>query len=106
MLERLHTRLQHIVSQQPLDLDYLEFVCSQEAVLFSAVSDQILIPKAILDVLTELHNLVVEERENQVPIVSVQVRHRATGRPRFEIVTSLNCYISSTKVFLCRVLLT
>ncbi|XP_065144018.1 uncharacterized protein [Paramisgurnus dabryanus] len=85
MLERLQTRLQHIVSQQPLDLDYLEFVCSQEAVLFSAASNQVLIPKAIVDALTELHKLVVEERENQVPIVSVQVCHGATGRPRFNI---------------------
>lgn len=85
MLARLHTWLQHIISQQPLDLDYLEFVCSQEAVLFSAASDQVLIPKAIVDALTELHKLVVEERENLVPIVSVQVRHGATGRPRFNI---------------------
>ena len=69
---------------QPLDLDYLEFVCSQEAVLFSAASDQVLIPKAV-DAPTELHKLVVEERENQVPIVFVQVRHEATGRPRFDI---------------------
>lgn len=84
MLERLHTRLQHIVSQQPLVLDYLEFVCSQEAVLFSTASNQVLIPKAIVDALTELHKLVeVEERENQVSIVSVQVRHGATGRPKF-----------------------
>lgn len=74
MLERLYTQLQHIVSQQPLDLDYLEFVGSQEAVLFSAVSDQVLIPKFIVDALTELHKLVVE-----------QVRHGATGRPRFDV---------------------
>lgn len=85
MFERLFTRLQHIVSRQPLDLDYLEFVCSQEAVLFSAVSDQVLIPKAIVDALTQLHKLVVEERENQVPISSVPVCHGATGRPRFDI---------------------
>ncbi|XP_051979808.1 uncharacterized protein LOC127641079 [Xyrauchen texanus] len=74
-LERLHTRLQHIVSQQPLDLDYLEFVCSQEAVLFSAASNQVLIPKAIVDALTELHKLVVEERENQVLVVSMQIMY-------------------------------
>lgn len=61
MLERLHTGLQHIVSQQPLDLDYLDFVCSQEAVIFSAVSDQVLILKAIVDALTVLHKFVVEE---------------------------------------------
>ncbi|XP_047445375.1 uncharacterized protein LOC125010659 [Mugil cephalus] len=85
MLERLYTRLQHIVSQQPLHLDYLEFVCYQEAVLFSAVSDQILIPKPILDALTELHDLVVEERENQDPIEFVQVCPGASGRPRFNI---------------------
>lgn len=35
-------------------------MCSQEAVLFSAVSDQVLIPKAIVDALTVLHKLVVE----------------------------------------------
>uniref|UniRef100_A0A671TXF1 Integrase core domain-containing protein n=1 Tax=Sparus aurata TaxID=8175 RepID=A0A671TXF1_SPAAU len=69
MLERFHTGLQHIVSQQPLDLDYLDFVCSQEAVIFSAVSDQVLILKAIVD----------------VPIVFVQVHHGSAGRPKFDI---------------------
>ncbi|CAG5994238.1 unnamed protein product [Menidia menidia] len=47
MLERLQTRIQHVVNQQPLSLDYLEFVCSQEVVLFSVVSDQVHIPEAI-----------------------------------------------------------
>lgn len=85
MYERLYTRIHHIISQQPLDLDYLQFVCSQEAVLFSAVSDQVLIPKAISDSLTELHKLVLEARENQVPIVFLPVLQGATGRPRFDI---------------------
>lgn len=85
MLQRLHTRIQHVVNQQPLDLDYLEFVCSQEVVLFSALSDQVHIPEAIETALTNLHNLVVQERQNQVPTVSVQVTHGVTGRPRFDI---------------------
>ena len=85
MLERLHTRVLHVVRQQPLDIDYLEFVCSQEVVLFSALSNQVLIPKAIVDALTELHKLVVEERQNRVPKVLVQVTHGVTGRPRFDL---------------------
>lgn len=68
-----------------LDIDYLEFVCSQEVVLVSALSNQVLIPKAIVDALTELHKLVVEERQNRVPKVLVQVTHGVTGRPRFDL---------------------
>lgn len=45
----------------------------------------VLIAKAILDSLTELHKLVVEERLNQFPIVFVQVRHGATGCLRSDI---------------------
>ncbi|MED6243451.1 hypothetical protein ATANTOWER_020304, partial [Ataeniobius toweri] len=74
MLERLHTRIQHVVNQQPLNLDYLEFVCSQEVILFSALSDQV-----------QMHILVVQERQNQALTVSVQITHGVTGRPRFDI---------------------
>ncbi|KAA8578623.1 hypothetical protein FQN60_007145, partial [Etheostoma spectabile] len=70
---------------QPLNLDYLEFVCSQEVVLFSVVSDQVHIPEAIVNALAVLHTLVVQERQNQAITVSVQVTHGVTGRPRFDI---------------------
>ncbi|KAM4521402.1 uncharacterized protein V3H82_002518 [Fundulus diaphanus] len=85
MLERLQTRIQHVVNQQPLNLDYLEFVCSQEVVLFSVVSDQVHIPEAIVNALADLHTLVVQERQNQAVTVSVQITQGVTGRPRFDI---------------------
>lgn len=75
ILQRLHTRIQDVVNQQPLNLVYLEFVCSQEVVLLSALGDQIHIPEAIVTALTDLYILVVEEGQNQVHTVSVQVTH-------------------------------
>ncbi|KAI2665850.1 putative HTH-type transcriptional regulator PH1692 [Labeo rohita] len=85
MMERLQLRLQHILSRQPLDLDYLQFICTQEMVLFSAFSDQIALPGCIVDGLTELYRLVTEEKSNNVTTVFIQVTHGAAGRPRFDV---------------------
>ncbi|XP_042610110.1 uncharacterized protein LOC122143626 [Cyprinus carpio] len=85
MMERLQSRLENIFSRQPLDLDYLQFICTQEMVLFSAFSDQISLPESIMDGLAELYRLVTEEKSNQVVEVLIQVTHGAAGRPRFDV---------------------
>ncbi|KAG9262439.1 hypothetical protein AMEX_G24213 [Astyanax mexicanus] len=73
------------VKVQPLDLDYLEFICSQELVLFSAFSDQIVTPMSIVNALGDLHKMVVEEKKSQLPQVYVQVNYGVTGRPKCDI---------------------
>lgn len=60
-------------------------LCSQEDVHFSALSDKVFFPKAIVNALTELHVLVDEEIKNQVPTVLVQVSQRVTWHPRFDL---------------------
>ena len=35
LLERLRSRLEHILGRMPLDLDYLEFTCTQELVFLN-----------------------------------------------------------------------
>ncbi|XP_052407914.1 NACHT, LRR and PYD domains-containing protein 12 [Carassius gibelio] len=85
MMERLQSRLENIFSRQPLDLDYLQFICKQEMVLFSAFSDQISLPESIVDGLAELYRLVTEEKSNKVVEVLIQVTHGAAGRPRFDV---------------------
>ncbi|XP_051962896.1 uncharacterized protein LOC127629718 [Xyrauchen texanus] len=85
MIDRLQSRLQHILGRQPLDLDYLQFICTQEMVLFSAFSDQVYLPESIVDGLAELYRLVTEEKSNEVLEVLIQVTHGAAGRPRFDV---------------------
>ncbi|XP_039530305.1 uncharacterized protein LOC120480945 isoform X1 [Pimephales promelas] len=85
MMERLRSRLEHILNRQPLDLDYLQFICTQEMVLFSAFSNQIYLPESIVNGLAELYRLVTEEKSNQVVEVFIQVTHGAAGRPRFDV---------------------
>ncbi len=85
MLERLQSRLIHILSRQPLDLDYLQFICTQEIVLCSAFSEQIPLPESIMDGLTHLYRLVTQHKSNQVLEVFVEVSHGAAGRPRFQV---------------------
>ncbi len=85
MLERLQSRLIHILSRQPLDLDYLQFICTQEMVLCSAFSEQISLPEIIMDDLTHLYRLVTRHKSNQVLEVFIKASHGAAGRPRFQV---------------------
>lgn len=54
VLERLRSRLENAVGRQPLDMDYLEFICSQELVFLSAVTNLVTIPADIFEGITEL----------------------------------------------------
>ncbi len=81
MLERLI----HILSRQPLDLDYFQFICTQEMVLCSAFSEKISLPESIMDGLTHLYRLVTQHKSNQVLEVFIEVSYGAAGRPRFQV---------------------
>ena len=57
----------------PLDLDFLEFTCTQELVFLNAVAGQVAVCPAILDALTQLHSLInIEKEKSKQQIVVVQ----------------------------------
>lgn len=70
----------------PLDLDFLEFTCTQELVFLNALSRETRICPAIMAALTELHNLIrlEKEREEQHAAV-VQFEQGPCGRQRMVI---------------------
>lgn len=59
LLQRLSTRLSLWLERIPLDIDFLEFTCSQELVIFSAISNQIPLPNELYDALYQLHQMAV-----------------------------------------------
>ncbi|XP_073729852.1 uncharacterized protein [Misgurnus anguillicaudatus] len=72
-LERLLQKLQSAINQQPLNLDYLQFICHHELVVLESFSEQIDIPSEILQGLRNLHHLVRSEIEaTDVPIMEVE----------------------------------
>lgn len=70
LLQRLYTRLSLWLERVPLDLDFLEFTCSQELVIFSAISNQVPIPQELYDALYQVHQMVVSST-NMDPHVMV-----------------------------------
>lgn len=44
--------MEHILGRIPLDLDFLEFTCTQELLFFNALSSQVTVCPTILDALT------------------------------------------------------
>ena len=86
-MERLYTRLQQALQQRPLDIDFLEFLCTQEMVFINTITSQIEIPQEITDVLAELSCLLWSYRESQQqPITALtQQSENVVGRPRLEM---------------------
>ncbi|XP_078030948.1 uncharacterized protein LOC144466898 [Epinephelus lanceolatus] len=86
LLERLRSRLEHIVERMPLDLDFLEFTCTQELVFLNAVSSQVTVCQAVLDALTQLHSLInLEKDKREQHIAVVQFEQGPAGRQRMTI---------------------
>ncbi|KAJ8353363.1 hypothetical protein SKAU_G00209300 [Synaphobranchus kaupii] len=55
-------------------MDYLDFICTQEMIFISALSRQIEMPQEVMDVLTELSNLMgMHRQDHQQPPTVVQV---------------------------------
>lgn len=89
ILERLKTRLEHTLDHSPLDMDRMDFVCTQDLVFLSAISDSIMVPASIMNTLMELYSLVRKERDGDHNDLGsgfqVQVHAGKKGRPKFEI---------------------
>ena len=86
LLERLRSRLEHILGRMPLDLEYLEFTCTQELVFLNAASSEIAVCPSILDALTQLYSEINLEKEKRKQHVSVlQFEEGPAGRQRMVI---------------------
>ncbi|XP_052464888.1 uncharacterized protein LOC128021616 isoform X1 [Carassius gibelio] len=65
-------------------MDFLEFTCSQELVIFSAISNQIPIPDELYDALYQVHQIAIRNT-NMDPHIMVSQERGKNGRPRILI---------------------
>lgn len=85
ILERLMNRLQNVLEHRPLDMERLDFICTQDMVLLSALSDSLDGPDNVMRTLTDLCILAREAKENHHMEVQVHLQASRTGRPRIDI---------------------
>ncbi|XP_036412609.1 uncharacterized protein LOC118797378 [Colossoma macropomum] len=81
LLERLHTRLLSWLDRVPLDIDYLEFVCSQELVLLSSVSAQVDVPQDVYNALAEVHQMACDLNNKEI-CITIEHEKGMNGRPK------------------------
>ncbi|XP_077407559.1 uncharacterized protein LOC144038728 [Vanacampus margaritifer] len=84
LLARLHNRLSGALERAPLDLDYLQFIISQDMVLLSALANQIQIPQQVYEALTDVHGLLSAQDEMELH-VTVPVGRTKPGCPKMLI---------------------
>ncbi|CAL9695551.1 unnamed protein product [Knipowitschia caucasica] len=102
ILGRLFTRLQNVMDHRPFDLDRLDFICTQDLVLLSAMSDTFDVPNSIVNTLAELCRLVRDTRDGD-QIFVFQFEAVGRGRPKCVIDPEylkylLNIPLSSTAI--------
>ncbi|KAM9468695.1 uncharacterized protein Hap1MRO34_013323 [Clarias gariepinus] len=86
VLGRFRSRMEHAVGHIPIDMDYLEFICIQEWVFLSSVSELVTIPPSILVGIAELLTLIHQNMpRRETPVVIIQQEQGARGCPRFEV---------------------
>ncbi|KAL0961755.1 hypothetical protein UPYG_G00331290 [Umbra pygmaea] len=90
ILQRLHDRLVHVLERQPLNIDYLQFICRQELVFISALAEIVHMSEDIMLALTNLSNLIQNLRDMEaLEEVSVTIDlESGRGRPRISISTT------------------
>ncbi len=57
ILDRLHSRLSHLLNRPPIDSDFLELTCTQELVFLNVLSSQETFPHAVMEGLRLLFRL-------------------------------------------------
>lgn len=92
LLQRLYDRLSLWLERVPLDFDFLEFTCSQELVLLSAISNQIDIPHEVYNALNQIHQMVTDKMTKDTHIMVSQEKGR-NGRPRILISEDSVCQL-------------
>lgn len=71
------------MEREPLDIDFLDFTCTQDFVLFNALASQLPISADILNALTELHSLISQEKDRHKGHTRVvQFEQGPAGRQR------------------------
>lgn len=87
LMERLLTRLQSALNQQPLNLDYLEFLTRHDLILFGSFSEQIGGVSEITEALQNLHHVVQREIDaSSMPIVEQETEvGPGPGHPKIVI---------------------
>lgn len=67
VLGRFRSRLEHALERLPIDLDFMEFICSQELVFLNSISEQINIAPDVLTGLSELVQLIRQQLTEREP---------------------------------------
>ncbi|MEQ2216636.1 hypothetical protein XENOCAPTIV_019589, partial [Xenoophorus captivus] len=92
IFDRLHDRLEHVLERMPLDLDFLDFICTEELVFLNALSCQLDVPSNILDALAHLHRLINLEKQSEVQQTTVvHIEQGPAGRQRMVISSDYLC---------------
>uniref|UniRef100_A0A8C1YAE3 Integrase core domain-containing protein n=1 Tax=Cyprinus carpio TaxID=7962 RepID=A0A8C1YAE3_CYPCA len=81
----------HVLERQPLNVDYLEFICRQELVFISALAEMVHMSEDVMVALTNLSNLIQRLRDmealEQVSVTMELEPGQGRGRPRISIST-------------------
>ncbi|MEQ2248333.1 hypothetical protein ILYODFUR_018160, partial [Ilyodon furcidens] len=90
--DRLRDRLEHVLERVPLDLDFLDHICTQDLVFLNALSCQVDVPSNILDALAHLHRLInVEKQSEEQQTTVVHIEQGPAGRQRMVISSDYLC---------------
>ncbi|XP_060784626.1 uncharacterized protein LOC132891580 [Neoarius graeffei] len=81
VLQRLLTRLEHVLQQPHLDMDFMQFVCCQERVFLSAIAGQVTIPAEVIAGIDELDRTINTEID-QEKVTALSMEQGARGRPK------------------------
>lgn len=83
ILDRLHSQLCHLLNRPSIDLDFLEFTCTQELVFLNALSSQENFPHAVMEGLREVIQIIGEiNHSQQCTHNTVNFESGKVGRPR------------------------
>ncbi|CAG5958710.1 unnamed protein product, partial [Menidia menidia] len=92
IFDRLRDRLEHVLEHMPLDLDFLDFICTQKLVFLNAMSCQIDVLSIILDALAHLHRLInLEKQSEKQQTIVVHMEQGPAGRQRMVISSDYLC---------------
>lgn len=85
LFERLQSRLPDALSRQPLNLDFLEFVCESELNLIESFADQVFVNNDIVQQLNNLLHLVQGAMTEGAAVSHIEEVVGSRGRPTLVI---------------------
>ncbi|XP_041832801.1 uncharacterized protein LOC121653126 [Melanotaenia boesemani] len=81
VLNRLRLRLEQALHRQPIDIDYIEFICRSDMLLIASLSNHLQFPEQVLEGLHGLLMLLQEEIDNRGTTVAVERDTSRRGHP-------------------------